>query len=464
MIEQKVADFKSKVKFQLNHVKWFSLTSDIWSDTINTRSFISLTCHFINEGIFKSLILAVRKMNLNHEAVNIATELTEILWEYNICFDKIVCITTDNGRNMVLASEQLLGIDSHIKCFAYSLNLITQYSIECDVSVKNTIEKVKQIVSKFKYSIKLNEELKKSQCQSQFNDGTSLKLIQAIETRRNSVYLMIERFIKLKEYISTALLRNKSTVNMLSTEEIVILEQFLIVLKPTYDVTIEISAEKQTTISKIVPIYACLTHFYNESKFESRLAMKLKNAIQHKIKERFKAYEQEDLYGFSMILDPRFKKIHFSNRNIANKMVKKLNLLVENEISLSQTSQAPTTTTDTSIWSFHDKIVSNIDVELESISNELKRYLNEPTINRSADPLIFWLNNKNNFGHLHDYAIKYLTAIATSVPSERVFSKAEHVLNKRRANLTGKHAEGLIFLNQFSIENWNEFNMSNKKD
>ena len=79
--------------------------------------------------------------------------------------------------------------------------------------------------------------------------------------------------------------------------------------------------------------------------------------------------------------------------------------------------------------------------------------MNEPTINRSADPLIFWLKNKNNFGHLYDYAIKYLTAIATSVPSERVFSKAGHVLNKRRANLTGKHAEDLIFLNQFSIEN-----------
>ena len=58
-------------------------------------------------------------MNLNHEPVNIVTELIEFLWEYNICFDKIVCITTDNGRNMVSASEQLLGIDSHIKCFAH---------------------------------------------------------------------------------------------------------------------------------------------------------------------------------------------------------------------------------------------------------------------------------------------------------------------------------------------------------
>ena len=91
-------------------------------------------------------------------------------------------------------------------------------------------------------------------------------------------------------------------------------------------------------------------------------------------------------------------------------------------------------------------------------------YLNEPVINRSADWLIFWSNNKNNFDDLFDYAIKYLAAVATWIPCERVFSIAGHILNKRRANLTPQYAQDLIFLNKFSLENWNQFNILDKKD
>jgi len=70
-----------------------------------------------------------------------------------------------------------------------------------------------------------------------------------------------------------------------------------------------------------------------------------------------------------------------------------------------------------------------------------KQYVSLPLEKRSTAPLDFWQKHRVLLDPLFEIAMKYSTIPATSVPSERVFSKAGEILN-------AKHLDILLFLNK----------------
>ncbi len=71
--------------------------------------------------------------------------------EWGIDRDKVSAVVTDNTANMVKAVD-LDFSKKHIPCFAHTLNLVAQ----------NLITKFKDIVTWFKQSNKVSNELRKS--------------------------------------------------------------------------------------------------------------------------------------------------------------------------------------------------------------------------------------------------------------------------------------------------------------
>eukprot|EP00117_Sycon_ciliatum_P005371 scpid60508/ scgid5098/ Zinc finger BED domain-containing protein 1; Putative Ac-like transposable element; dREF homolog len=63
------------------------------------------------------------------------------------------------------------------------------------------------------------------------------------------------------------------------------------------------------------------------------------------------------------------------------------------------------------------------------------------------NPLAWWKVNHHRFPHVAEVARRYLSASATSVPSERVFSSAGLLVNKLRCRLSPAHVDAVIFLN-----------------
>ena len=59
--------------------------------------------------------------------------------------------------------------------------------------------------------------------------------------------------------------------------------------------------------------------------------------------------------------------------------------------------------------------------------------------------------NGSRFSHLEPLARRYLAIPATSTPSERVFSVAGIVVDKRRSALTPEMIDALVFLNKNSF-------------
>ena len=84
--------------------------------------------------------------------------------------------------------------------------------------------------------------------------------------------------------------------------------------------------------------------------------------------------------------------------------------------------------------------------------DDFQYYLNQAPITLEESPLKYWSIHPHSA--LQDIAIKYLSIIGTSIPSERLFSKAGNIMTENRSRITGDHLQHLLFLNSFLIEDW----------
>ena len=78
----------------------------------------------------------------------------------------------------------------------------------------------------------------------------------------------------------------------------------------------------------------------------------------------------------------------------------------------------------------------------------VKLFLESGRLEREKNPLQWWKQQGHAFPRLSILSRSLLCIPATSVPSERVFSKAGELVSARRANLSKKNVDMLIFLNK----------------
>lgn len=70
------------------------------------------------------------------------------------------------------------------------------------------------------------------------------------------------------------------------------------------------------------------------------------------------------------------------------------------------------------------------------------------------DILKFWDTHGPIYPNLKKVVEPYLAMVATSVPSERLISKAGQIVTDSRNRLTGKNLNQLMFLGSLSEKDW----------
>lgn len=173
----------------------------MWTSSINQDSFLSLTIHYVNsDWKLCNFLLDIIPFNISHSGINIASEIMQVLQEFNIS-NKVIALTTDNASVMLVCGKEIASaiedkfssmIFSYYRCAAHVLNLGVKQGLNL---VDNAIIKVRNLAKKIKKStqicnaLKLFCELKKIKY---------LKPILDIETRWNSTYYMLKRFEELE--------------------------------------------------------------------------------------------------------------------------------------------------------------------------------------------------------------------------------------------------------------------------
>lgn len=289
-----------------------------------------------------------------------------------------------------------------------------------------------------------------------------LKLKQDVVTRWNSTFDMLQRFYKLKEAIISTLAILDTQHEQLSSHDWIIVEKTIDILEIFYDITNEISAENNVSLSKVIVLCKIMIRHVNKKlneegtsgPIEIRLLL---NTLRQQLNDRFKNVENNALYAEATILDPRFKKYGFRDENmckIAINNLKKKNYLAMSSApqcasaeSNEETIVEPTTSKNKSIWEdFDTELNSRLRPQNQTAAGirELDKYIDDEMLPRTYDPLKWWEERKRIYPMLYNFMLKRLCIV---VPCERVFSKAGHILNERRTSLKDDKVNKILFLN-----------------
>ncbi|XP_022825647.1 zinc finger BED domain-containing protein 4-like [Spodoptera litura] len=444
------------------------LTTDIWTSR-NNDSYLAITGHYIDRNYnLQSVLLECKVLEKSHTGVHLAEEIKNVTQDWSIPSEKVLLVVSDNGANITNAVKQILGW-KHFSCYAHTLNLAVQ-KILGNSYIKDTLSKVKSIVSYFKRSNVAWNKLKTYQEQA---NKVVKRPLQDVPTRWNSTFYMLSRFVELKDEINCAM-SNLDVVNCtrLTSYDWDVCQSLIWVLRPCEEVTREMSGQKYVSGSSVIPITVGLTNALQEiatetyrqenniSIFPDEVEM-CRQDLLSEINSRFQNLERSRTLTISTFLDPRYK-LYFQNATVAENTKHHVVGLVTSMIQQTETNQ-PTTTgseapqdvqekkSNSLIWQHYIKTMKNVRPTGTANSRaiiEVQKYIDDSVLSPDMDPLTWWRANQSIYPNLAKLAKLKLNAMATSVPCERLFSVAGNILTERRSRLGSRKVQQLIFLQQ----------------
>ncbi|KAL4153366.1 hypothetical protein QTP88_001199 [Uroleucon formosanum] len=288
--------------------KHICCTADIWS--ANNKSFMGMTCHFINEFSYKrsSYVLSCRRIKGSHNYLNINDVITDICDTYQIKSSKITHIITDNASNFSKAfrtfsksstiesdlhyvgnldelnSDEDTQIDSdnennlsspidmeyvdvgqllyesnssgctnfslpdHLTCCAHTLNLIATTDV-AKITDTNYINISKKVFSKL--SSFWNLLSRSTGASDKVFDICKVKFPVPIITRWNSTFDAIQKVLLFREKLNFVFL--ELNLAKIKNTEWVFLEEYCKIMQPLTTALDKLQGEKRNYLGFVAP-------------------------------------------------------------------------------------------------------------------------------------------------------------------------------------------------------------------
>ncbi|XP_077155210.1 E3 SUMO-protein ligase ZBED1-like [Ranitomeya variabilis] len=432
------------------------LTTDCWTSRATT-SFMSVTCHFIDSYKMVSCLLDCFEFSDRHTSENLADELLRVAKEWQV-ESKVICCVTDNAANITKAIKNLKW--NHHPCLAHTLNLIVKDSLK---EIKPTVDKVKSIVEFFHKSTTATMKLKSTQQQMGMPE---LRPKQDCVTRWNSTFHMLKRVLESKDAIISTLAIMNAPVEILSQEEWEVVREACIILEPFDQVTVEISSESYVTASKMLLLCKGLqrltANHQRDGGINTEKVKELVAALCASMDRKFQRMEYNTILSETTVLDPRFKKTAFTDNRAVDEALQRITAAAARCSLNSQPpppggpeevgARAPQVEPPqmSAVWRVFDERATEDAARRNPSADamlEVRSYLEEPLIQRAADPLTWWESKASIYPRLVKVMTRRLCIVATSVPSERIFSKAGQIITERRNRISSSKLQHLVFLN-----------------
>lgn len=484
---------KQSVMKTLQEAGAVALTTDAWT-SVSNEAFIGVTAHYLlDDFTYADRCLTVKHAPGSHTAEALCKHLEDVCSEWSIKRSNLLplYVVTDNGANV----KKAVSFITHAKwvpCFAHTLQLVINKVLLLPevAEVQELLQAARAIVGHFRRSPMACKKLE--QAQDQLGVGKK-RLIQDCSTRWNSQVLMLERLIEQKSAVSLVL-SSVSGVRNLDGDQWKAAQHLVDALQPFLDVTTIVSATRYPTLSMVIPLLDGIVDVLKEEENYECIPC-LRTALINELGERFNHITSGgEIYFVATAVDPRYKLIPFADdtvamqaknfvllamdRAVARKLPQQQDIaarttpadeLLQSTSSQSQTSSQPDNMElalgcqpaeapekKKSIWQKFDRQVvhhlDNVEQHNGTVERrehhrmELDMYLTEHVIARSSCPFKWWNENRSRFPVLADVAREFLSIPGTSVPSERLFSKAGDVIRKKRSSLKPMKANQTIFL------------------
>ena len=265
---------RESVLHNIKNLKSYSATTDMWS-SVNHDPYMSYTIHYITEEWeLQSIALGTLYFPEDHTGENLSDAIKETLQSWNLDSKNQVCLTTDNGSNVLRAVKTILGW-THLPCFGHNLHLAIGHSLKDDTRIDRAVGVCKRLVSAFSYSFKKKRDLTEAQKEFRLPEHS---LITDCQTRWGSTQKMIGRVLEQEKAIRKVLGGDRKTSHLVPTwQDLDVLESLNAALNPLSDFTDMLSAENYVSVSAVLPVLKILhTNVCNLSDDDTNLTSDIK--------------------------------------------------------------------------------------------------------------------------------------------------------------------------------------------
>ena len=489
--------------------KHYAITIDHWT-SIAQDNFMALTCHFITADFrLVPKVLGCHKHVGKADAASILPSIKTELERFGLVGKDLVSITMDtapvNGCLGTLMEEDTEYFGDReqglmIPCAAHTAQLPTNLAFNLtsigNEEQKELMKRTRKLVALFKYSTQLSGRLK--EVQKQLGVLVPLIVYQDVVTRWWSTYMMIERLLTLKpsliyleeEELGPYKLAHDQALTGAQWDDLKLLKQLL---EPFMVFQRQLEGDKYVTSSLLFGMVSYVrtiveghiaTFDLTGKARHIAMANLGRSLLDHKTsgfnvyygsgdlstvwdesEERGRRNRRKGIPRLCLIataVDPRTKGL--KGLNDAEK--EKVWAAVANEMAAFQDDEQPENLLQEipqvggiagALQDIFDDPIAPVEVDDdEQHDKEAERNAELVAFKRAARiafgncPLEWWAVHLHKFPLISKVARKFLCSPVTSASSERVFSVAGRVIEKRRNRLTGANAENLIFLHQ----NW----------
>jgi len=297
---------------------YITITTDLWTAK-SKDSYIGITGHWLTKEFEPcNILLTIEKIPYPHTGDAVSTYISNCLRKFSL-MDKLVCIVTDNGKNMVLATSIInreFGKVERLACTAHTLQLTVKVALK---AIGKQVARYKKLV-KFFSRPKQKERLDAAQInvnnfvRNNFSDRERdindydnnvddndvdngngggdddaedipypkiIRGVSEVKTRWNSKYISWKRLIKLKPAIlslNNLLKLSKNKIDkidnrkldriMLCENEWRFMEDLIKLFAPFDELTTYFSGNDYVTISSILPLIESLKTVYEDKLLE----------------------------------------------------------------------------------------------------------------------------------------------------------------------------------------------------
>ena len=455
---------RETVAVEVQSAYYFSSTTDMWSSS-TMEPYLSYTVHFItNDWTLQSRCLQTLFVPKDHNADNLSEVLTETLAQWKLEVGRQVCITTDNGSNILCATTVRL-MWTQLSCFGHNLHLAVVNSIKDESRIQRCLGLCRKLVSAFSHSWKKKRDLTKAQ-----NDlgVPQHSLVTDCPTRWGSLIKMIDRILEQEACIRQVLVVDRKNAHLIPTwQDLEVLESMKAALGQLDDFTDMLSGEQKVTVSSIKPVLHILkSKVLKVCEGDANLTNSLKQRVLDYLLNKYDDNDVDELLNVCTYLDPRFKGVYIENEVdlalVKDRLAREGTEMIEDQEGVSEptsSSQSSSAVSDPSIKKRKLSSWLKETVELQSssstpqtpdqkIKKEIEDYLKLPMLDAEMDPLQWWKVHMVVLPTMAKLAQKYLSVCASSSPSERIFSCSGNIVSKKRTLLKPEKVNMLVFLNR----------------
>lgn len=387
---------RSKVQDLMAQSKWVSVTTDIWTNACKTCSLLSFTAHFIINDKRLKVILGACVLEQDHTSQYIEQKFTDMANAWGLQ-GKIFLVLRDNAANMVRAMRDQY---ESIGCVAHTLQLVIKQALFSEDEIKDVLKKCRKIVGHFHHSEPATRKL--TECQKQCGLPEHA-LIQDIDVRWNSTFLMLQRLLEQKNAVNLYCVEH-GRVDSLQSNEWVIVKNLTSMLTFFYEATLELSFDN-ACISIVIPLISLLNRKLQvRCESDNEMMTNMKNSLYESMNIRFSSLKKLPSLMVATILDPRFKSKYLNSNEVDIAVTELISFLTESEDSMQSSrstdnandSSASTTCVSQthhiqqkkeSLWDVHDDKTSSHTETTES-EEDIKHFLKEKIQSYLSEPLL----------------------------------------------------------------------------